>query len=91
MGMSIPYELTGRTSQKARTRAAMVAAAALAAGEDPTSGRWAKPGGNVISNLLTFRIEEGTRSFIYSSMFIDPPDGRIPAVVAPPDRRSLPG
>jgi hypothetical protein len=39
----------------------------------------------------TFRNEEGTRSFSYTSMIIDPPDGRIPAVVAPPERRSLPG
>jgi hypothetical protein len=39
----------------------------------------------------TFRNEEGTRSFSYTSMVVDPPDGRIPAVVAPPERRSLPG
>jgi AcrR family transcriptional regulator len=38
MGMSIPYELTGRTHQKARTRAALVAAARdlLAEGLSPT-------------------------------------------------------
>jgi hypothetical protein len=29
----------------------------------------------------TFRNEEGTRSFSYTSMVIDPPDGRIPAQV----------
>jgi hypothetical protein len=39
----------------------------------------------------TFRNEEGTRSFSYTSLVIDPPDGRIPAVVAPQERRSLPG
>ena len=38
MGMSIPYELTGRTNQKARTRNALVAAAheLLAEGVSPT-------------------------------------------------------
>jgi AcrR family transcriptional regulator len=38
MGMSIPYERTGRTTQKARTRAALVAAARelLAEGANPT-------------------------------------------------------
>jgi hypothetical protein len=38
MGMSTPYELTGRTHQKARTRAAMVAATRqlLAEGVAPT-------------------------------------------------------
>lgn len=38
MGMSIPYELTGRTHQKARTRAALVAATRelLAEGINPT-------------------------------------------------------
>ena len=38
MGMSIPYELTGRTRQKARTRAAMLAATRelLAEGVTPT-------------------------------------------------------
>ena len=30
----------------------------------------------------TFRNEEGTRDFSYTSMVIDPPDGRVPAVVA---------
>jgi hypothetical protein len=39
----------------------------------------------------TFRNEEGTRSFSYTSMVTDPPDGRIPAVVAPQERRSLTG
>ena len=38
MGMAIPYESTGRTRQKARTRAAMVAATRelLAEGVAPT-------------------------------------------------------
>jgi len=38
MGMSIPYELSGRTGQKARTRDALIAAARalLAGGETPT-------------------------------------------------------
>ena len=30
----------------------------------------------------TFRNEEGTRSFGYTSMVIDPPDGRVPALTA---------
>ncbi len=40
----------------------------------------------------TFRNEEGTRTFGYTSLVVDPPDGRIPAVVeAARDRRSAPG
>ncbi|HUQ52153.1 MAG TPA: hypothetical protein VM692_08015 [Gammaproteobacteria bacterium] len=40
----------------------------------------------------TFRNEEGTRTFGYTSMVIDPPDGKIPAVVAQAsERRSTPG
>jgi hypothetical protein len=40
----------------------------------------------------TFRNEEGTRTFGYTSLVIDPPDGRVPAVVPEAnDRRSLPG
>src|ERR1043166_2863057 len=30
----------------------------------------------------TFRNEEGTRDFSYTSMVIDPPDGRVPALTA---------
>jgi hypothetical protein len=37
----------------------------------------------------TFRNEEGSRSFSYTSMVIDPPDGRIPALT--PAARSRPG
>jgi len=37
----------------------------------------------------TFRNEEGSRSFSYTSMVIDPPDGRIPALT--PEARSRPG
>jgi hypothetical protein len=39
----------------------------------------------------TFRNEEGTRAFSYTSLIVDPPDGRIPTVLAPQERRSLPG
>jgi hypothetical protein len=40
----------------------------------------------------TFRNEEGTRTFGYTSLVIDPPDGRIPPVVAEArERRSTPG
>ena len=40
----------------------------------------------------TFRNEEGTRTFGYTSLVVDPPDGRIPAVVeAARERRSTPG
>jgi hypothetical protein len=39
-----------------------------------------------------FRNEEGTRAFGYTSMVIDPPDGRMPAVTpAAQKRRTLPG
>jgi hypothetical protein len=40
----------------------------------------------------TFRNEEGTRTFGYTSLVIDPPDGRIPAMLeAARERRSTPG
>ncbi len=40
----------------------------------------------------TFRNEEGTRTFGYTSLVIDPPDGRIPAVLeAARERRIAPG
>jgi hypothetical protein len=40
----------------------------------------------------TFRNEEGTRSFSYTSLVIDPPDGRIPpALPAARERRMTPG
>ena len=40
----------------------------------------------------TFRNEEGTRSFSYTSLVIDPPDGRIPrALAAARERPSTPG
>jgi hypothetical protein len=40
----------------------------------------------------TFRNEEGTRSFSYTSMVIDPPDGRVPPTVAAVQQRpSTPG
>jgi hypothetical protein len=40
----------------------------------------------------TFRNEEGTRTFGYTSMIIDPPDGRIPPMLdAASERRSAPG
>jgi hypothetical protein len=40
----------------------------------------------------TFRNEEGTRSFSYTSLVIDPPNGRIPAALpAARERRMTPG
>jgi hypothetical protein len=40
----------------------------------------------------TFRNEEGTREFGYTSMVIDPPDGRVPATVpAARTRRQVTG
>jgi hypothetical protein len=40
----------------------------------------------------TFRNEEGTRSFSYTSLVIDPPDGRIPAALpGARERRTTPG
>jgi hypothetical protein len=38
----------------------------------------------------TFRNEEGTRDFSYTSMVIDPPDGRVPAVTAEARKRPAP-
>ena len=37
----------------------------------------------------TFRNEEGTRSFSYTSLVIDPPDGRIPPVLAAARERPI--
>ena len=37
----------------------------------------------------TFRNEEGTRSFSYTSLVIDPPDGRIPPMLAAATRAAL--
>ena len=37
----------------------------------------------------TFRNEEGTRSFSYTSLVIDPPDGRIPPVLATARERPM--
>ena len=39
----------------------------------------------------TFRNEEGTRDFGYTSMVIDPPDGRVPALTAAAMARRAPG
>jgi hypothetical protein len=39
----------------------------------------------------TFRNEEGTRSFGYTSLVIDPPDGRVPAVTPAALARRAPG
>ena len=38
----------------------------------------------------TFRNEEGTRDFGYTSMVIDPPDGRVPAITAAAQARRSP-
>ena len=55
MCMSIPYELTGRSPQKARTRAALVAAARLllARGVTPTVEQAAEAA--VISRTTAYR------------------------------------
>jgi len=55
MGMAIPYELTGRSPQKARTRAALVAAARLllARGVTPTVEQAAEAG--AISRTTAYR------------------------------------
>ena len=67
MGMSIPYELTGRVRQKARTRTAMVAAtrAALAEGVTPTVEQAAERAG--ISRTTAYRYFPNQRALLIAS------------------------
>src|SRR4051794_4662730 len=64
MGMSIPYESTGRTRQKARTRDAMVAAtrAFLAEGVTPTVEQAAEGAG--VSRTTAYRYFPNQRSLL---------------------------
>jgi AcrR family transcriptional regulator len=64
MDMSIPYERTGRTHQKARTRDALVAATRqlLAAGEMPTVERSADQAG--VSRTTAFRYFPNYRALV---------------------------
>lgn len=71
MVMSIPYELTGRTSQKARTRAALLGATRelLAEGVSPTVEQAADRGG--ISRTTAYRYfpnQRGLLSAVYPDM-----------------------
>lgn len=67
MDMSIPYELTGRTSQKARTRGALVAAARdlLAEGVTPTVEQAADRAG--ISRTTSYRYFPNRRSLLVAA------------------------
>ena len=64
MGMSIPYEATGRTSQKARTRTALVAATRelLAEGTTPTVEQAADRAG--ISRTTAYRYFPNQRALL---------------------------
>ena len=66
MGMSIPYEATGRTSQKARTRAAMLEAARalLAEGVTPTVEQAAERAD--ISRTTAYRYFPNQRALLIS-------------------------
>ena len=67
MDMSIPYETTGRTNQKARTREAMVAAARafLAEGVTPTVEQVAERA--AISRTTAYRYFQNQRSLMLAS------------------------
>lgn len=67
MDMSIPYEATGRTSQKARTRAALVDAtrALLSAGTTPTVEEAASAAG--ISRTTAYRYFPNQRAILVAS------------------------
>ena len=67
MAMSIPYESTGRTRQKARTRAAMLAAtrALLADGVTPTVERAAEHAG--VSRTTAYRYFPNQRSLLVAT------------------------
>jgi AcrR family transcriptional regulator len=67
MGMSTPYELTGRTHQKARTRAAMVAATRqlLAEGVAPTVEQAAERA--AVSRTTAYRYFPNQRALLLAS------------------------
>ena len=67
MAMSIPYETTGRTRQKARTRAAMLTATRelLASGETPTVERAAEHAG--VSRTTAYRYFPNQRSLLVAT------------------------
>jgi AcrR family transcriptional regulator len=67
MGMSIPYELTGRTRQKARTRDALIAAARelLSQGASPTVEQAADRAG--ISRTTAYRYFANRRALLVAS------------------------
>ena len=67
MDMSIPYERTGRTHQKARTRNALLAATRqlLAAGETPTVERTADRAG--VSRTTAFRYFPNQRALVVAT------------------------
>lgn len=67
MRMSIPYERTGRTQQKARTRNALIGAARelLAEGETPTVERTADRAG--ISRATAFRYFSNQRALLVAT------------------------
>ncbi len=67
MGMTTPYELTGRTHQKARTRAAMVAATRelLAEGVTPTVEQAAEQA--AISRTTAYRYFPNQRALLMAS------------------------
>src|SRR5919112_186995 len=67
MAMSIPYETTGRTRQKARTRAAMIAAtrAFLADGATPTVEQAAERAG--VSRTTAYRYFPNQRALLVAT------------------------
>ena len=67
MAMSIPYEMTGRTRQKARTRAAMLAATRelLTGGVTPTVERAAEHAG--VSRTTAYRYFPNQRSLLVAT------------------------
>jgi len=67
MGMAIPYELTGRTSQKSRTRDALLAAARelLASGQTPTVEQAA--GAASISRTTAYRYFPNQRALLVAT------------------------
>ena len=67
MGMSIPYELSGRTTQKARTRAALVAAARelLGEGVTPTVEQAADRG--TVSRTTAYRYFPNRRALLLAA------------------------
>jgi AcrR family transcriptional regulator len=67
MGMAMPYELTGRTSQKARTRAAMVDATRelLAEGKSPTVEQAAERA--AVSRTTAYRYFRNRRALLIAS------------------------